>query len=823
MRTKIIALLMLVLCLGTLISQTSDDWYQDMPIRTVTFLGLKNVSRSELDGLFVSYQGKKFNDELYWEILQKMYALEYFDEIIPVALPGDADRKTVNLQFTVKERPVIDVLKFTGNDKVKNNELIDKVTLKKGDVYNELKARMDERAIRDYYLEKGYTGVKILSEIIENEKKGLTLNFSIVEGKQTVISSILFEGNKVVASKTLQKAIRLKESKFLSSGTFQESTLESDKVAIQRYYVERGYVDARVDSVLRELDSVSSEDKNLLTLTFVIAEGDQFTYAGTTIQGNSIFDSERLLANIRLQYGDVMNQNRFDEGFQAIADVYFENGYTSNYITRNEVRDNEKKKISWTINIVESERSHIEHIIIKGNTKTKEHVISREILLENGDIFSKTKLLSSIRNINNLRYFSVVAPELVQGSENNLVDIILNLEEQSTASLQFGVTFSGVANADSFPLSVFLQWQDTNFLGNGQTLSSSLTASPDTQSLSLGYSENWFLGSPLTVSFDLSISHKSLYAYQDIQFPLFYDDKPIPDPYLSYEEYLSSMSLDDNSRMKYDQWSYSIGSSTGYRWNPGFATITLRGGINFSVIQNFYDDVLYRPADKSIRDQRGVWGWDNSIWSRISLDHRDLNYDPSSGWFLSQQITLNGIIPEFETDYFAGFETKAEAYITLLDYPLTSVFNLKFVLAAYSRFAFQLPYTDRPVSDSRTLYVDGMFVGRGWSSLYSNTQAKGSAMINHWLELRIPVAPGVLAFDWYLDAVAVKKTLSDMSSLSLNDYYFSHGPSLRFSIPQFPLRLMLANTFRFENGNLKWTDGNANQLKFVLSFNIANL
>jgi outer membrane protein insertion porin family len=89
------------------------------------------------------------------------------------------------------------------------------------------------------------------------------------------------------------------------------------------------------------------------------------------------------------------------------------------------------------------------------------------------------------------------------------VDVIVNLEEQSTASIQFGVTFSGVTDVDTFPLSVFLQWEDKNFLGNGQTLSTNLTASPDTQSISLGFSENWFLGSPLTVSFELAYSHKS--------------------------------------------------------------------------------------------------------------------------------------------------------------------------------------------------------------------------------------------------------------------------------------------------------------------------
>ena len=87
-------------------------------------------------------------------------------------------------------------------------------------------------------------------------------------------------------------------------------------------------------------------------------------------------------------------------------------------------------------------------------------MILREFTIEPGDIFSKGKLIDSVRNLYNLRYFSTVAPDLVQGSENNLVDVIVNLEEQSTASVQFGVTFSGVTDADSFPLSVFVQWED---------------------------------------------------------------------------------------------------------------------------------------------------------------------------------------------------------------------------------------------------------------------------------------------------------------------------------------------------------------------------
>ncbi len=826
MRTRLIALILILTAVFGLGAQTSSDWYQDKPIRAVTFSGLKNVSEAELSGIFSSYNGKNFNDDMYWEILQKLYALEYFDDITPLALPGDKDRNTVLLQFTVTEKPVIGKVEFEGQDRLRKGDLLTKVTLKEGDIYNELKSRSDERAIRDYYLEKGYANARVSSSVRSEKDGSLTLLFSVVEGKQTVISSISFEGNQVVATRTLKGILSLKEAKLLSSGTFREIMLEADKVTLKNYYTERGYIDAAVTEVRRTVDAETNPEKNLVSLTFVISEGDQYIYGGTELEGNTIFDTATLLSNIRLNEGDVMNQGRYDVGYQAIADVYFENGYTSNYITRREIRDAEKHRVSYVITVVESERSHVENIIIKGNTKTKDKVILREFSLEPGDIFSKGKLINSVRNLYNLRYFSVVAPDLAQGSEENLVDVIINLEEQSTASVQFGVTFSGVTDADSFPLSVFVQWEDKNLFGNGQTLSSNVTASPDTQELSLGFAQNWFLGTPLTVSFNLSLSHQQLFAYQDSLYPIFSDSDyedigMVPDPFTSVAEYKAATAIDDSFRMKYDRWKYGAGTSTGYRWNPNFAMVTLRGGLNFSVVQNFYDDKLYRPADKSIRDQHGGWGWSNSVWSRLSLDDRDLNYDPSKGWFASEQVTFYGILPGIETDYYMRSDLKGEAYFTLLDYPLTNVWNLKLVLAGYTGLSFLRSVDGNEIGDTSKLYVDGMFTGRGWSGLYSTV--RGDLEVNHWLELRVPLAPGVIAADLYLDAVAIKDRLEDIGSLTLDDYYFSYGPSLRFSIPQFPLRLMFANTFRIQDGKFEWGNGVGPDWKFVLSFNIANL
>jgi len=96
-------------------------------------------------------------------------------------------------------------------------------------------------------------------------------------------------------------------------------------------------------------------------------------------------------------------------------------------------------------------------------------------------------------------------------------------------------------------------------------------------------------------------------------------------------------------------------------------------------------------------------------------------------------------------------------------------------------------------------------------------------MINHWLEIRMPIAPGIVSADFFFDAVAIKPELDDLPDLTMDDYYFSFGPGIRFTIPQFPLHLLFANTFRVLDGNVEWSDGSGPNWKFVLSFNIANL
>ena len=246
----------------------------------------------------------------------------------------------------------------------------------------------------------------------------------------------------------------LKEAALFQSGAFQESKLEESKKAIVDYYQSKGFVDAKILDVFKEYEKDASTGKNWLILIFAMSEGRQWKYGGMTFSGNLVFSADKLKNLVTLKQGSVLNYKKLLQDKQKIDDLYYESGYIYNQISLDEQRDENAGSISYSVSVVERDRAHIESLSFKGNDKTKEFVIAREVPLEAGDIFSKTKILDGMRNLYNLQYFSTVEPEIHQGSAENLMDLVLNVEEMSTADIQFGVTLSGLGQTGSSPFRV---------------------------------------------------------------------------------------------------------------------------------------------------------------------------------------------------------------------------------------------------------------------------------------------------------------------------------------------------------------------------------
>jgi outer membrane protein insertion porin family len=615
------------------------------------------------------------------------------------------------------------------------------------------------------------------------------------------------------------------------NGAFQESKLLADEMAVTRYYRDKGYLDAEVSDVVREM--VQEEDgNNSMILTYRIYEGRTYTFGGIIFEGNDIFATEQLNSLVRSKIGEVANGSKIEADLQRVADYYYEGGYIYNTLNREEFRNAEEGIISFKISIVERGRAHIENIIIRGNEKTKEFVIRREIPLESGDVFSKTKVLEGIGNLYNLQYFTTIMPDTPQGSTDSLMDLVITVEEQPTTEVQFGLTFSGSSDPDDFPISGVLSLADRNFLGYGNQMKGELTVSPDTQSLSLQYSQRWLKNIPVSWGVDLTVSHAGRYAAMNngVNGPLFNGDEEYayPDGFNSYEEYYrANKTPEDEYLMKYQQWLFSLGLSATYRWSTPVGVLGTGGGVRTGIIKNIYDELL-RPFDPVVRERNDQWTPINSLWTLLYLDRRDLFYDPSRGYYASQRFGFYGIFP-IEQEHYIRSDTKAEFFLTLFNIPVTDKWSFKTVLALHSGLSFifpQIGMENPEVEDLNKLSIDGMFIGRGW--MEERINSRGFALWENWVELRTPLVPNLLSFDLFFDADMVpnlsasggKKTPTEFfSNQSIEDWRFSLGGGFRFTIPQFPLRFLFAKRFKVEDGLVKWQKGSmAGGLDFVISF-----
>ncbi|MGO8694204.1 MAG: outer membrane protein assembly factor BamA [Rectinemataceae bacterium] len=812
--------------------QTSTaEWFWGKPIDGVEWEGVVHADKRELDAVTRNYIGKTFTEDLWMELQSRIYELDWFDKIDPKALPADPGKTKVVIKFTVVEKPYVDVVRVTGNSGLRTNEILDVLTIKSGDIYNQSKAHIDELAVRRLYLEHGYPDATVTSATRPGASPStVILTFSVVEGSQVAVKEIRFTGNTAVSSATLRGQMSLKQVGFLQSGAFQESKLEDDKAKIVDYYRGRGYVDAAVSDVIRSFEKDPKSHRTWLILTLVIKEGRQWIYGGITFEGNNIYSSTQLGALISQKKGEVINYRKFLLDKQKIDDLYYESGYIFNAIDLQEKRDEATGTIAFVVKITERDRALIENITLKGNKKTKDFVIYREIPLEVGDTFSKAKIMEGIRNLYNLQYFSSVVPQMFPGSAENLMNLEMTVEEQSTADIQFGITLSGLGDPNTFPLSGLLKWSDRDFLGNGQNFSVALNASPDTQTLTFGFNDNWLLGKRISGGVNLSFSHRTLMTAQDTAFPQFADG--VPDPYTVPNQWDGSISsIPAAYLMPYEIWSFTIGYSAGYSMSTPVGDLGFGAGLSDGLHDTIYDATKYRPALLSIRQSLNTWRLGNDLTGKVYLNDLDYWYNPGKGVFLSEQLTWAGILP---TDYeqYLKSDSKLEAYTTLFNLPVFSFWNFKWVLGLHSGFQalMQKPGAPFTVVDD-WVSLDGTFNVRGWNELYG---MEGVALWENWLELRMPIVEKFVWLDGFLDAGAVQQQAGmvdvagtpasstpfvdtsrpNFGSLGWNDMAFSTGFGLRFTIQQFPFRFYFAWRFTFDGSQITWQNAGPD---FVIS------
>ncbi len=816
-KNRIIALLLLIIFTLPLFA---GEWYEGRTINNIETTGLINVKENAIREITKDYVGQVFTDELYSELEASFYSQSWLSYFLCYPLEVEGDETSLVLSFEIYENPIINSIKLDGNNKIKDTSILNNLTLKEGGFYSSNNLGENARLIKAQYIEKGYIDVNVSYQLEENEEKNsIDIIFTISEGKQYKIRSISFENNNAIETKELKNLLTSKEKSFFNSGNYIESTLNTDLSTIVAYYSTKGYPDAKISEVRKNIiDEDSTDTTAYYQIVIVIDEGEEWRIGDITVSGNTVFDTETLLST-NITSGTLYNNERINNLFNSIASLYYDNGYVYSNIDISLIRK-ENNTIDVNFIITEGPQTVIEEIRINGLTKTKPYVLERELDFKVGDVFSRSSFIQSQQNMYNTSLLKNITANLYPGNTENGVICEFEVEEGNQMELQFGATF-GANEIDGFPVSGFLSLSNTNLGGTARHLSLSTELSPTTQSLSVSLSDNWVGDKRWSNAFSFSISRNvrqnilqrgtgsSYYDGRDDKketYPLGYNS--------AYEWYNAGQKTPGASKlMKYDSYSFSIGYNSGYSWvfTPG--TLSLSGGINIGLNRAVYDNTKYDPYEVLVKNYNDRWQFSNKLMFSINWDGRNYVDAIPHGYVLSSTLTYAGGILGGLSNY-NKFTLSASVYRGVFKFENEEAGTDKDVIVGLSSdINFMIgqlwnknndgwKYYDAKDGATRyeMLYIDGMNIGRGFSVITDQ-----AFLWNNQLDITYPVAEDVLSLEGFVSATAIQEDLNKLNSLN---WYYAAGIGIKMEIPGFPLGLYLVkNATNLSGEGFKWTKG----------------
>jgi len=412
-------------------------------IKRVEVRGNRKVKTREITKVLRIRVGDVLRPETLDRDVTRIWRLGYFEDISVEAEPYEDG---VLIIFIVREKPTVRKLTFNGNKEFSDRELQDIIGIKEKGFVDPYLLKLSRQRIIDSYLERGYRFVKVKQTITRKDDEYIVA-FDITEGPQVLVRRIGFVGNKSFSARRLRRLMKTKSRRWpLVEGLFNEQDLEEDLLKIKDFYRSNGWLDVVVG---REL-SYDDRKKNLY-ITIHIAEGVRYTIENIIIRGNELFTGAEIRRRLLLKEGSPIIQENLEKDVLTIKEMYGAQGYIDREVRVRTPLSEEPGKISVIFDIKEGKRIFVEKIEIRGNIKTRDHVIRREITLNPGDRFDTTKLRETRNRLINTGFFESYDPlrrvppiriETEPGSAPDRRNLVINVQEGRTGTLTFGAGIS---------------------------------------------------------------------------------------------------------------------------------------------------------------------------------------------------------------------------------------------------------------------------------------------------------------------------------------------------------------------------------------------
>jgi len=713
--------------------------------------GLKNTKLSTIRGAIKGRKGDLYDRPDLDKDIQSLLGLGLFERVgaeiilLDKKVPehfrkaAGSDRQ-VQLNFIVKEKPVIRKITFEGQKKLSRGALSDVLTLKVKDPFDRNKLEEDREKLIAKYLEKGFLDAAVEPTVkADTTTATVDLVFKVDEGAKSRIELVEIGGVKAFKRKVLLKLMKNARKK-----VYVSRDLPEDVRKIEAHYKNNGFLDVVLSSPLVTL----SPDKTRINISLGVTEGRSYRFGKTTFSGNLIYTSSEVHKIVEYREGKVFNQEKFEETIRAVQELYSDRGRLRTRINPVKTFNEKTDRMDVSFEIIEGPISYVGHVDVEGNKATKTFVLRREIVIKPGDMFRSSRVRRSIEKIRNLGFIDDVDLDLQPTpSDPDKVDLTFDVAEGKPGILTAGAAYSSVDG-----LIGTLSLQHLNLFGRAQKGSIQWSFGRRVQDYSVSWTTPWLGDHPTSLGFDIYNTRRV---------------NPFDTSLSAYVERRMGGAIRLGPRFEEDKYQLNL--------TYGLARISIEN------VQDQFRNTLTEGT--SIQ---------SSFGAEFSRDTRDSIWDPAKGTRHGVGVQLSGGPFQGDIHFFKPSITN-QAHHTLF-----TVEDWPFVISAYHRGGYVTQFgktTQVPVQDR--YFIGGQDSLRGYSPSGEAGFPQGGKVYSVAnVEFGFPLArerkKTIVKFVVFADAGGAWDRTRDFSARvgsRTRDIKTDVGFGLRFVTPAFPIRL----------------------------------
>ena len=472
------------LVLFALLLLAAPTMAQDFRVDDIRLEGLQRVSASPVFAALPVQVGDVVDRENVRDIIRSLFATGFFSGV-QVAREGGV------LIVILQERPSIKSIEIEGNKAIKTEQLtevMDENDLREGEILQHDLLQGITRELERQYVSRARYGASVEATVEDLANNMVAIDIQVDEGKSARIKHLNIVGNSLYSDEELFELFEIKSTEwnsfFTSSDQYAKEKLTGDIETLESFYLDRGYLDFEVLSTQISI----SPDKTQVFITLNINEGEIYTVKSIDVAGDPIIPESRIRRVVLLREGETFSQQSMTDTSEYVTTMMGNAGYTNATVEGIPTKNQEDHTVDVTFFIDPSSRVYVRRINFRGNTKTSDEVLRREMRQMEGSSASNARIEQSKVRLERLGYFKEVQVETVDvPGTDDLVDVEYTVEEQASGSIQASV---GYAQTTGLNLGVTVQ--QNNWLGTGKQVSFGINKNTYQTLYNYGYSDPYF-------------------------------------------------------------------------------------------------------------------------------------------------------------------------------------------------------------------------------------------------------------------------------------------------------------------------------------------